>query len=425
VPLPTYAPLDADRTGGVPRPPQPVVPGEVVDVLRRTVAAEPSQGKPRVMIGYADNQLAAQVATQVQRFGFDVVRAETGRAILRRLRDSGDVDLLLLDIDLPDPGFPYLLSQIRAMPQGKRLAVVLTIDVRPGALPRSLEETLRYARDASRKAELSLELLIPAFERANVERIDNDQERAQRALEISAKLAPSNERAVREESLRSALDRENVLVKAQLDRQRAAAQVREDSLRRFLERDTFVSLYPVSLTLDREGLEQVLRQGADTALPEAERKANANEAVKLLGRMARGDLPGYDVRPAEDAVLAALRDNRLSEDATSAAVIVVGHMPTARGQAALEEVLLKPYPERIRLEAGDELVRNLQRNQVLLTAQQADAVVRAFALEKDGPIKVRMGMVVGVINRDPRRTGELLRGFDPLPTKPPVVKPPK
>ena len=89
-------------------------------------------------------------------------------------------------------------------------------------------------------------------------------------------------------------------------------------------------------------------------------------------------------------------------------------MPTARGQSALEEVLLKPYPPRVRVEAGDELVRHLQRNQVLLNPAQIESVVNAFAQEKDGPIKVRMGMVVGVISRDPRRTGELLRGFDPL-----------
>jgi hypothetical protein len=159
-------------------------------------------------------------------------------------------------------------------------------------------------------------------------------------------------------------------------------------------------------------------------MPEAEQKAYANEAVKLLGRMARGDLPGYDVRPAEDAVLTALRDNRLSEEAASAAVVVVSHIPTARGQSALEEVLLKPYPPRVRIEAGDELVRHLQRHQVLLNPAQIESAVNAFAQEKDGPVKVRIGMVVGVISRDPRRTGELLRGFDPLLKKAPEVKPP-
>lgn len=423
VPLPTYTP-DADRTGGVARPPQPVAPVEVVRILSQAITAEPNQGKVRVMIGYADNQMATKVAAQVQRYGYDVVRAESGRAILRRLRDSSDIDLVLLDLDLPDPGFPYILSQIRAMPQGKKLPVVFTIDVRPGAVPRSLEETLRYARQVSRKAELELEVLFPAFERDPIEKMDNDRERAYRALEVSGKLPPNDLRKLKEDTLRAALERESVLISARIDQQRATTQAREDGLRRFLEGDAIVSVYPVSLILDQEGLHQVLRQGVDMALPEAEQKAMANEAMILLGRMARGDLPGYDVRPADDAVLAALRDNRLSEEATSAAVAIVARIPTARGQTALEDVLLKPYPLRIRVEAGDELVRNLQRNRVLLAQNQIDAVVNAFAQEKDGPIKARMGMVVGVINRDPQRTGELLRGFDPVPKKPADVKPP-
>ncbi len=416
IPLPPVSPAAADRPGG-PRPPEAVAAGEVVDVLRRAVASQPAQGKARVMIGYVDNQLAAQVANRIEKFGFDVVRVDTGRAVLRRLRDAADVDILLLDIDLPDPGFPYLLSQIRAMPQGKRLPVALTIDVRPGALPRALEDQLRYAHEVTRKAELNLEVLFPTFEGAEMKRIGDDRLRAKKSLELSAKLPPSNDRKDREEVLRQAMAREDVLLDAQADRQRAASQVREDSLRRFLERDPFTSLYPEALTLDVEGLRQVLRAGTEeTKLTEAEQKAYANEAVKLLGRMARGELPGYDIRPAEKDVLAALLENRLSEEAAGAALAVVGRMPTLQAQSALEEVLLKPaYPARVRLEAAEELVRHLQRYHALLSAEQVQVLVKAFDQEKDPALRARMGLVVGVLSPDPRRTGELLRDFNPSP----------
>ena len=214
------------------------------------------------MIGYTDNQLAAQVAAQVQNFGFNVVRAESGRAVLRRLRDAGDVDVLLLDIDLPDPGFPYLLSQIRAMPQGKRLTVVLTIDVRPGALPRPLEDSLRYARESQPKSGTGPGSHDPRLRTSHLSSTSTMIESGlYRTLEISAKLPPSDQRKAREEILRAALDREDVLVTARLDRQRAAAQVRQESLRRFLEGDAYASIYPVSLTLDHGGSQAGIAPG--------------------------------------------------------------------------------------------------------------------------------------------------------------------
>jgi CheY-like chemotaxis protein len=420
IPQPPNLPAEVDPSGAV-RPITAIAAGEVVDVLRRAVAAEPSGGKTRVMIGYSDNQLAGDVATRLERFGFAVVRVDTGRAVLRRLRDAADINILMLDIDLPDPGFPYLLSQIRAMPQGKNLPVVLTIDIRPADLPRALEDQLRSAHEASRNAELNLELLFPALQKAEVGRLKNDRERAEKALSTVAKLRPNDDLKNRTDILRTALQREDALLDIRADRQRAAAKNREDSLRRFLEHDVFASLYPVALTLNQEGLRDVLRSGTEEGkLTEAEQKAYANEAVKLLGRMAKGELPGYDVRPVEKDVLAALRENRLSEEADMGALAVVSRMGTPEAQSALAEVVLKPaFPPRIRLEAAEELVRHLQRYHVLLNAEQVQTLLKAFALEKEPALRARMGLVVGVLSPDPRRTGDLLRDFDPTRPVPP------
>jgi CheY-like chemotaxis protein len=99
--------------------------GRVVEVLRRALAAEPSAAG-KVLVGYFNEDVADRVAQAVRKAGFEAVKAHTGREVMLRAGEAADIDLLLLDAALPDPGLAPLLGQLRADANVGQLPVVLT-----------------------------------------------------------------------------------------------------------------------------------------------------------------------------------------------------------------------------------------------------------------------------------------------------------
>jgi CheY-like chemotaxis protein len=120
--------------GGVP----PSAAARVLDVFRRALAAEPTAtGVPKVLVGYHNPDLAGNVADAVRQAGFEPVTAHSGREVLRRLGQAADIDLLLLESSLPDPGLAGLLGQLGSDTNASRLPIVLTTpNDRDGALQR-------------------------------------------------------------------------------------------------------------------------------------------------------------------------------------------------------------------------------------------------------------------------------------------------
>src|SRR5581483_3420251 len=96
-----------------PSPPPPEAAVRSVDILRRILSAEPTAQAPgRVLVGFFHPDQADAVAAAVTRAGFEPVKATTGKEVLRRLAKAADIDLLLLDAELPDPGLAALLAQL-------------------------------------------------------------------------------------------------------------------------------------------------------------------------------------------------------------------------------------------------------------------------------------------------------------------------
>lgn len=121
--------------------PQAVAPAaasRVLDILRRALTAEPGPGGvAKVLVAYNDPVKAGTVADTVRRAGFEPVTVHSGREVLRRLGQAADVDLLLVDANLPDPGLAGLLGQLAADTYASRLPIVLTApDNREEALQR-------------------------------------------------------------------------------------------------------------------------------------------------------------------------------------------------------------------------------------------------------------------------------------------------
>jgi CheY-like chemotaxis protein len=300
----------------------------VVDVFRRALAAEPSvQGTAKVLVGYPSVALASRVADVVRAAGYEPVVAVTGREVLRRLGQAADIDLLLLDAALPDPGLAGLLGQLNSDTHASRLPVVLT-----------------------------------------------------------------------------------------------APPEREDALRRFVARDSGVTVAPGGIALAPGELAALLRSRlADAAngppLSPAEMQDYQERAIRHLAELAHGNPPSVDVRPAADAILDTLRAGKLSPEGQLAAVSAAGRLSGARPQHDLVAVLLdarRPLP--VRTAAARELVRHIQGHSSLLSPTQTAALEGLFAEPATDPaLRAELALVLGSLRPDVRVTGERLLRYRPPP----------
>jgi CheY-like chemotaxis protein len=123
----------------VPGPVDPATAVRVVDILRRALAADSiNKPTPRVMVGYFDDNRATYVAGQLRQIGFEPVVVSSGRAGMRRLQVASDIDAILMDADLPDPGLQNVLGQLKVDRNARALPVLLTAE------PRSFERWRQY-----------------------------------------------------------------------------------------------------------------------------------------------------------------------------------------------------------------------------------------------------------------------------------------
>ncbi len=111
------------------------IPGEasaqqssrIVDILRRSLAAEPaSKGVPRILVAFFQKDLANKVVDTVRSSGFEAVPVHTGRELMQRLNASADIDLILMEETLPDPGLASLMAQLRADRNAGLLPILLS-----------------------------------------------------------------------------------------------------------------------------------------------------------------------------------------------------------------------------------------------------------------------------------------------------------
>src|SRR5262249_39170507 len=81
---------------------------------------------------------------------FDVEKVTSGTALLQRLKKSADVDAVLVSTQMPDPGLPFLLAQLREDPAfaGLPLWLVVPWDTQESVRERQykVEDDLRAFR---------------------------------------------------------------------------------------------------------------------------------------------------------------------------------------------------------------------------------------------------------------------------------------
>jgi hypothetical protein len=189
-----------------------------------------------------------------------------------------------------------------------------------------------------------------------------------------------------------------------------------------------VRLVPAALVLDADGLRQalgaVIADSGSPPLSEEERRRQAEKALGWLARLARGQVRGYDIRPAAATLLSVLRESKLGEEAITAAIEAVGRLPGAAAQIELANVVLdagKPgRTPALRTIAAQELARNIQQYGPALPAGMVRALEEMGRQETDVGLRSAVAVVLGSMRPDARLTGERLKSFTPSPFPPEV-----
>ncbi len=181
-----------------------------------------------------------------------------------------------------------------------------------------------------------------------------------------------------------------------------------------------VSVIPESFTAVALG-EDILNAVTDPAqLPQlpADRKRSAKLAMEYLRKLALGEIPGYDVRPAETALRQALRDDELADLAVDA----VAKIPTSETQQDLLSLGLgggKPVP--LRSKALDRTIQHIQSFGKLIPANQLEALSQAMTAEPSLELKAKLAVVNQLLVGKSSDLGKLIQKYPaPLPQLPAI-----
>jgi CheY-like chemotaxis protein len=422
----------------IPGPPAPRTAARVVEVLARALAAEKTAaGRRKVLVAVGDEDWRTRVRQAVEQAGAEAVPVETGRQAMRRLRAAADVDAVLLDSTLPDPGLASLLAQLRADTDVGRLPVLLA------AVPESPKSQDLATRYRTARQRLGVITDSTRAYREALRALDEEHAARLRALKTDRLEAAAQAETIKlleqqydeRRRLTAARFPEAVILlqdAGRLQRELRAvtadyaqeAALREGSLRRFAERYRNVYVVPANLFDDADALRVSLRGRVGEvgeALTDAELKEYAERAARLLAGLANEYPPGYDVRPAEEAILGAVRAGKLSAEGQLAAMDAASRLPGPRPQRELANVVLdggRPLP--VRVAAAAQLVRHQQQHSPTLTAAQVEALQGLYRQAgTDATLKANLALVMGALRPDARRTGERLRQYQPVAPLPP------
>ncbi|HTU21637.1 MAG TPA: hypothetical protein VMG10_26610 [Gemmataceae bacterium] len=338
----------------------------VVEVFRRAVAAEPERKqRPKVLIGYFNEDIRNRVAAAVGAAGYDAVAVASGREMMQRLGQASDIALLLFEEELPNPGLAQLLGQLRADRFASRLPILLT-----SAPPRA--DASGRLPDDPRQRNLLL----------------GEAARREEALRRYATRWPN----ITVIPATFALDGLALkpLIQSRLD-DPANPTLSVKELKDYAEHSI-------------ESLARLAR-GEIAGYDVAPAGPTVLEALRAPSKLTpKGQ--GFAVEVAA----------RLKRDEAQEAQIV------------LANVLADPKrTTAVRIAAANALVRTIQQFSPLLTRAQAGALAAMYADPKlDELIKTKVALVLGSLQPSTRRSGDLLLRYQPsVPGAPPPPKPDK
>ncbi|MGL6073835.1 MAG: hypothetical protein ACRC8S_06700 [Fimbriiglobus sp.] len=170
-----------------------------------------------------------------------------------------------------------------------------------------------------------------------------------------------------------------------------------------------------------EELRQSVSDPANLPTSPEQKKRAAKFAVEYLRRIATGEIPGYDVRPAETALRAALREDELADNAIEA----VRRIASAESQQDLLAVALTgARPAPLRLKALERGIQHIQNYGKLTTGALVDSLKKASETETDADLKTRFAVAYHLLAGKADDVNALFQKFPlPLPKAPAAPAP--
>lgn len=433
-----------------PKPPSHAVAAKVVDNLTQFLAASAmASGKNgRAVVAMASPAIRAEVVRALESTGRVVETLDTGRELVRRVRAAADVDLVVIDSNIPDPDMAGVLAQLAADPAAAGLPVVVV----PSATPRSLAQiSFRYQALSSRRGEqeesvrrylrerdelmkaqeaerAALEESYAQFRKENKGKLPEDQQnnynaRLKELREFQAKQVQELNainlvgRQAQEEIAR--IDKVQAILRAERN---DLVLARQQKLERHFSGQPGLRVVGEGYAADPGLMRLALASWklADAAvLTDDEKKVLTVKAAVILGRMARGEIRGYDIRMAAGALDAISERTDLPPEAALAVVAALAELPGGVAQARLATIAGNAAaPPPLRMAAADALAVHARRNARLITPDQVDRL-RAARDQASPGLKVVLSGALAHLGRplDSKASAEF------SPAKPPEPKP--
>lgn len=436
---------------------------EVVEVLARALRSEPmTMNKPRVLVALGNEDWRHKVAGVMRDAGVEPVLAVNGMETIRRLEKASDIDAVFIESTLPDPGIHHMLSSIKAESYAARIPIFLAA-VPEGALAKDLVD--RYRKASARLRQIDEIVASYKKDRQVIEinhgdTVKKTNERFEKELkEVRKKGRESDVENVEKqlsETLATLSDSylqeikdlnfkykgiqktliDEVDLKKILDAVGKEYEVevgkRVDALKKHFRKQDNIRVVSTGHFSDSQAIQRdiqlTLAEINAPALSEEERKDYAERAVFWLARISRGELPGYDARPATVALLSALTPGRLSDQGMVNLAEALGNLSLGRVQPELAAIVMdgKRIPP-VRIAAVQSLIKHIQRNGILMSLEEVTQLERACLQPAGEPALVLyFSSLVGALKPGPVTTGKRLLEFPgPVPGFAPPMPMPK
>jgi CheY-like chemotaxis protein len=162
----------------------------------------------------------------------------------------------------------------------------------------------------------------------------------------------------------------------------------------------------------KKTLETQVKETQGAKLSAEERQKLPRIALDVLWRMSRGELAGYDVRPAMESLWTAVRTPEMAAQALEA----LGRLPGGEVQRRLAAIAADAgAKEEMRVPAAYELNRHIQRNGLLLDKRQLGDVRTAYQGAVEPNLKAQLAIALGATRPTAQQTGTQLFQFRPDP----------
>lgn len=397
----------------MPITPPPYIATRMMDLIARQLKTEP---QPLALVIGLPDAKAPELKTILTEMGFTPVLERTFKAGFNRLKESADYDLVILHTNLGAAELPYHLTQIRAdLDHGMVPAVVIS------PLPK-VDDPTKERDEKERKANIAI------IEK----RTHEEKGKKIREAEVTIKDRVAREGKIAElERMYGALAAERVeefnkTFEIHLATRRLAkSREYEEALASSLRKHRHVTIVPELHLGMPEEFRKKLEEGLDrayvTRMTAEERTRARGQALDLLWRMGKGEIAGYNIASAKEALLTLAAAKTTPPELTELAMETISRLPGTDVQKHLAAVALNPARDKVRMTAALELNRHVKKHGFLLGKDQLLDLRKAHASpDEDAKLKEQFALVLGAAGASPRITGDRL--FEFRPTSPPAKK---